>query len=169
MSISSDSPDGRRVVSIREARYPRPMESETSRGEALPRAELLRASPPMFESRLLDRFTRVHPAVPPLLFLPAIAVCATLAFLQDNPLEAGPGLVVGYEGQDSGVASVAQISRVSSTLTVADLRGCGVQSCNPLRGAQQSNGAYMAVSPDGGSYYVADGSGIAQLRAPGGG
>ena len=28
----------------------------------------------MFENRLLDRFTRVHPAVPLLLFVPAIAV-----------------------------------------------------------------------------------------------
>ena len=40
-----------------------------------------------------------HACIPPyllLLFLPAIAVCATLAFLQDNPLEAGPGLVAGY-------------------------------------------------------------------------
>ena len=37
------------------------------------RSDELKASPPMFESRLLDRFTRVHPAVPPLLFGPVIA------------------------------------------------------------------------------------------------
>jgi sterol desaturase/sphingolipid hydroxylase (fatty acid hydroxylase superfamily) len=36
------------------------------------RSELLKASPPMFNSPWLDRFTRVHPAVPVLLFLPAI-------------------------------------------------------------------------------------------------
>jgi dihydroceramide fatty acyl 2-hydroxylase len=36
------------------------------------RSELLKASPPMFQSPWLDRFTRVHPAVPVLLFLPAI-------------------------------------------------------------------------------------------------
>ena len=36
------------------------------------RSELLKASPPMFKSPWLDRFTRVHPAVPVLLFLPAI-------------------------------------------------------------------------------------------------
>jgi dihydroceramide fatty acyl 2-hydroxylase len=36
------------------------------------RSDELKASPPMFESRLLDRFTRVHPAVPPLLFGPVI-------------------------------------------------------------------------------------------------
>src|SRR4051812_32680951 len=37
------------------------------------RSEFLKASPPMFESRLLDRFTRVHPAVPVLIYLPVIA------------------------------------------------------------------------------------------------
>ena len=43
------------------------------------RAELLRASPAMFDSPWLDRFTRVHPAVPVLLYLPAIVVLAALA------------------------------------------------------------------------------------------
>ena len=38
------------------------------------RTQELRASPPMFESGLLDRFTRVHPAVPVLIFAPVIAV-----------------------------------------------------------------------------------------------
>ena len=37
------------------------------------RTDLLKASPPMFKSRWLDRFTRVHPAVPVVIFLPAIA------------------------------------------------------------------------------------------------
>src|SRR5215218_11156477 len=36
--------------------------------------EELRASPPMFNSALLDRFTRVHPAVPVLIYAPVIAV-----------------------------------------------------------------------------------------------
>jgi dihydroceramide fatty acyl 2-hydroxylase len=36
------------------------------------RTELLKASPPMFESRLLDACSRVHPSVPVILFLPAI-------------------------------------------------------------------------------------------------
>jgi dihydroceramide fatty acyl 2-hydroxylase len=36
------------------------------------RSELLKASPPMFQSPWLDRFTRVHPAVPVLIYLPAI-------------------------------------------------------------------------------------------------
>jgi sterol desaturase/sphingolipid hydroxylase (fatty acid hydroxylase superfamily) len=37
------------------------------------RSELLKASPPMFKSGLLDRFTRVHHLVPVVIFLPAIA------------------------------------------------------------------------------------------------
>src|SRR5215216_930856 len=38
------------------------------------RSEYLKDSPPMFESGLLDRFTRVHPAVPALIYLPVIAL-----------------------------------------------------------------------------------------------
>jgi dihydroceramide fatty acyl 2-hydroxylase len=38
------------------------------------RSELLKASPPMFQSPWLDRFTRVHPAVPVVIYLPAICV-----------------------------------------------------------------------------------------------
>ena len=40
--------------------------------DGMTRTELLKASPPMFESRLLDACSRVHPAVPVILFLPAI-------------------------------------------------------------------------------------------------
>src|SRR6478735_6481642 len=40
----------------------------------MPRSDELKASPPMFESAFLDRFTRVHPIVPPLLFAPAIVL-----------------------------------------------------------------------------------------------
>jgi sterol desaturase/sphingolipid hydroxylase (fatty acid hydroxylase superfamily) len=36
------------------------------------RSEYLKASPPMFKSGLLDRFTRVHHLVPVVIFLPAI-------------------------------------------------------------------------------------------------
>src|SRR3954465_4805807 len=38
------------------------------------RTDLLKASPPMFQSPWLDRFTRVHPAVPLVIYLPAIAL-----------------------------------------------------------------------------------------------
>jgi sterol desaturase/sphingolipid hydroxylase (fatty acid hydroxylase superfamily) len=40
------------------------------------RTDVLRASPPMFESRLLDAFSRVHPSVPILVFAPAILALA---------------------------------------------------------------------------------------------
>ena len=36
------------------------------------RTEQLKASPPLFESPLLDRFTRVHPVVPVLIYVPVI-------------------------------------------------------------------------------------------------
>ena len=40
--------------------------------EGAMRTEILKASPPMFESRLLDACSRVHPSVPVILFPPAI-------------------------------------------------------------------------------------------------
>jgi sterol desaturase/sphingolipid hydroxylase (fatty acid hydroxylase superfamily) len=42
------------------------------------RTDALKASPPMFDSRLLDACSRVHPAVPVILFLPAIVVLLVL-------------------------------------------------------------------------------------------
>jgi sterol desaturase/sphingolipid hydroxylase (fatty acid hydroxylase superfamily) len=43
------------------------------------RSDLLRASPRMFDSDLLDKLSRVHPAVPVVIFVPAIAVLCGLA------------------------------------------------------------------------------------------
>src|SRR5919199_858624 len=43
------------------------------------RTDVLRASPRMFESELLDKLSRVHPAVPVIIFVPAIAVLFALA------------------------------------------------------------------------------------------
>ena len=43
---------------------------------ATSRTDVLRASPPMFESRLLDALSRVHPLVPVLIFVPGIVVLA---------------------------------------------------------------------------------------------
>ena len=40
------------------------------------RTDVLRASPSMFESRLLDAFSRVHPSVPVIVFAPAIVALA---------------------------------------------------------------------------------------------
>src|ERR1700745_1037909 len=47
----------------------------------LSKSELLRASPRMFESDLLDKMSRVHPAVPPILFIPALTVMLVLGFV----------------------------------------------------------------------------------------
>ena len=47
-------------------------EAEDMSDRATSRTDVLRASPPMFDSRLLDALSRVHPAVPVVIFLPAI-------------------------------------------------------------------------------------------------
>ena len=58
------------------------------------RTDLLKASPPMFKSPVLDRFTRVHPAVPVLIYLPAIVVLLVLGEGRAGLLNA-IGLVLG--------------------------------------------------------------------------
>jgi sterol desaturase/sphingolipid hydroxylase (fatty acid hydroxylase superfamily) len=47
-------------------------------GARPPRSDLSGASPPLFAWKPLDRLTRVHPAVPPTIFVPAIALLASL-------------------------------------------------------------------------------------------
>ena len=42
------------------------------------RTEMLSASPAIFRWKVADRLTRVHPAVPPLIFVPAIAVLGSV-------------------------------------------------------------------------------------------
>jgi sterol desaturase/sphingolipid hydroxylase (fatty acid hydroxylase superfamily) len=42
------------------------------------RADVLRDSPRMFDSDILDRLSRVHPVVPPLIFAPAIVILFAL-------------------------------------------------------------------------------------------
>jgi dihydroceramide fatty acyl 2-hydroxylase len=58
------------------------------------RSEVLRASPRMFESDLLDRLSRVHPSIPPLLFGPAILALAITGFGR-VAFATGVALVVG--------------------------------------------------------------------------
>ena len=58
------------------------------------RSDVLRASPPMFESRVLDSLSRVHPAVPVLIFAPAIVALGAWTFSRHGVL-AALGLVVG--------------------------------------------------------------------------
>src|ERR1700693_5368562 len=63
---------------------------------AADRTDVLRASPPMFESRPLDALSRVHPAVPVLIFLPAIVALAIWG-LQSTTLLGAVGLfAAGY-------------------------------------------------------------------------
>ena len=49
--------------------------------KGLSRSEVLRASPRMFDSDLLDKLSRVHPAVPPILFVPVITVLLVEGFV----------------------------------------------------------------------------------------
>src|SRR3954469_13704168 len=69
-----------------------PEESRMSaQQDGMTRAELLKASPPMFESRLLDACSRVHPSVPVILFLPGI-----VALLVEGLGGAGMPAAVGF-------------------------------------------------------------------------
>ena len=43
------------------------------------KTDVLRASPPMFDSRTLDALSRVHPAVPVIIFVPAIVAMGAWA------------------------------------------------------------------------------------------
>jgi sterol desaturase/sphingolipid hydroxylase (fatty acid hydroxylase superfamily) len=51
------------------------------------RSDVLKASPRMFESNLLDRLSRVHPVIPLVIFIPAIAVLFALGQEGTPPLE----------------------------------------------------------------------------------
>jgi dihydroceramide fatty acyl 2-hydroxylase len=64
--------------------------------EGLSRADLLRASPPMFESGALNRLSRVHHLVPVALFFPAIAVLAGLALERESPATAAAWAMAGW-------------------------------------------------------------------------
>jgi dihydroceramide fatty acyl 2-hydroxylase len=60
------------------------------------RTDYLKASPPMFKSGLLDRFTRVHHLVPLVLFGPAIAILLGLGVERLGILETLAFAVGGY-------------------------------------------------------------------------
>jgi dihydroceramide fatty acyl 2-hydroxylase len=62
--------------------------------QPLSRTDVLRASPRMFESRVLDALSRVHPLVPVLIFAPAIVLLAAWSLAQVSVL-ATAGLAVG--------------------------------------------------------------------------
>jgi dihydroceramide fatty acyl 2-hydroxylase len=58
------------------------------------KTDVLRASPPMFDSRTLDALSRVHPAVPVIIFVPAILALGAWA-LSTQSLAVVAGFVVG--------------------------------------------------------------------------
>ncbi len=60
------------------------------------RTDVLRASPPMFESRLLDACSRVHPTVPILIFGPAIAALAAWSESSQNVAVTIALAIAGY-------------------------------------------------------------------------
>ena len=60
------------------------------------RTEELRASPPMFDSPLLDRFTRVHPAVPVVLYVPVILILLVTGVGRAGALAAAAWVAGGY-------------------------------------------------------------------------
>ncbi len=49
------------------------------------RTDILRASPRMFDSKVLDALSRVHPLVPVLIFVPAIVVMAAWGLTRESP------------------------------------------------------------------------------------
>jgi sterol desaturase/sphingolipid hydroxylase (fatty acid hydroxylase superfamily) len=60
------------------------------------RSELLKASPPMFQSRVLDRFTRVHPVVPVLIYAPVVIALFVTAVRRDGWWDTAGLLLAGY-------------------------------------------------------------------------
>jgi len=60
------------------------------------RTDHLKASPPMFRSRLLDRFTRVHPAVPVLIYGPIVVLMLVLAVGRDGWWDTAGLILFGY-------------------------------------------------------------------------
>jgi dihydroceramide fatty acyl 2-hydroxylase len=62
----------------------------------LSRTEVLKASPPMFASRLLDRMTRVHWTVVPAIFVPVIVLFLVLALSRAAALPVLGYLILGY-------------------------------------------------------------------------
>jgi dihydroceramide fatty acyl 2-hydroxylase len=60
------------------------------------RTDFLKASPPMFESPTLDRLTRVHHAVPLLVYVPVIALLAGFGIARLGALWALALIAAGY-------------------------------------------------------------------------
>jgi sterol desaturase/sphingolipid hydroxylase (fatty acid hydroxylase superfamily) len=68
--------------------------AEDMHDQQVTRTDVLRASPPMFDSRLLDSLSRVHPVVPVLIFVPAIVLLEVWG-LSRQGIAAALGLTLG--------------------------------------------------------------------------
>ena len=68
----------------------------SSVSEGISRGEVLRASPRMFDSGVLDRLSRVHHLVPVALFVPAIAALGALALERVAPTAAAAWAATGW-------------------------------------------------------------------------
>ena len=64
--------------------------------EDLSRSEVLRASPRMFDSDLLDKLSRVHPVVPPLIFVPVIGLLLAEGVIRGTGWLTPVWVLVGY-------------------------------------------------------------------------
>jgi dihydroceramide fatty acyl 2-hydroxylase len=73
-----------------------PLDSPLGDQQRGSRTESLRASPPMFRWPWLDRLSRVHPAVPPLIFGPAIVVLTVVALSGESAPRTLLGAFGGY-------------------------------------------------------------------------
>jgi len=87
------------------------------------RTDQLRASPPMFDSPLLDRFTRVHPAIPVLIYVPVI-----LGLALTGAERAGVGNTLGLLLGGYAVWTLTEYwlhpSSFTSSPSAASGRGC---------------------------------------------
>jgi len=64
--------------------------------QGLSRSEYMRASPRMFESDLLDKVSRVHPAVPPIIFGPTIVALLVLGLVHGSGVLTIAWIAGGY-------------------------------------------------------------------------
>jgi sterol desaturase/sphingolipid hydroxylase (fatty acid hydroxylase superfamily) len=71
-------------------------EAEDMSDPSATRTDVLRASPPMFESRALDALSRVHPTVPAIIFAPAIVALAAWSLSEHSVLATLGLTAAGY-------------------------------------------------------------------------
>jgi dihydroceramide fatty acyl 2-hydroxylase len=72
------------------------MAVNTEELEGLSRSEVLRASPRMFENDLLDKLSRIHPAVVPIIYVPTIIALLVIGFLNGVGAMAAVWIPAGY-------------------------------------------------------------------------